>query len=364
MNDVKIYAIGDIMPGDNPLYFGIGVRTSRRKRMMNMFENVSFLLKEGDLVIGNLENPLKEKVHNSYKNGQLLGELDFIKDLKSGNIGVVNVANNHALQHGEDVFLKTVEELRKNSIDVIGLYDQEPIIKHIKNTKVALMGISLRPEQFNSNNVYYESRLEKVYSYASAYKSRVDCFILSIHWGEEYMVYPSADQREMAHKLVDSGVNIILGHHPHVLQGIEKYNEGIIAYSLGNFISDMCQEQSKKTEILEFRVNQNNLLKYDVYGCRINEYYQPLLLNNDAKIKEFNDYNDYLHQCISINKDCSVEQYRDEVNKSIQSFRSEYRKFLKENFIKYPIINILQVLYDFVLRKVNNRRRKHDKQNI
>jgi len=69
-------------------------------------------------------------------------------------------------------------------------------------------------------------------------KNKVDFVVLSLHWGIELSEYPSPEQVEMAHRLVDAGAEVIIGHHPHVLQGIERYKRGLIFYSLGNFIFD------------------------------------------------------------------------------------------------------------------------------
>jgi poly-gamma-glutamate capsule biosynthesis protein CapA/YwtB (metallophosphatase superfamily) len=71
-----------------------------------------------------------------------------------------------------------------------------------------------------------------------AVRQQVDLVVVSLHWGVEYVDQPSKAQREMAHRLIDEGVDLILGHHPHWLQGLEVYHDKLIAYSLGNFIFD------------------------------------------------------------------------------------------------------------------------------
>jgi len=81
----------------------------------------------------------------------------------------------------------------------------------------------------------------------SALKDEVDLIIVSLHWGTEYSDYPLEVQRETAHRLVDAGAKLVLGHHPHCLQGMEVYKDSLIAYSLGNFVYDKqrlskCQE--------------------------------------------------------------------------------------------------------------------------
>ncbi len=80
-------------------------------------------------------------------------------------------------------------------------------------------------------------------------KESPDYIIFSFHWGNEYVPYPSPSQVSLAHELIDSGVNIIIGHHPHVVQPVEKYHGGIILYSLGNFLFDMLWSGKVRTGI-------------------------------------------------------------------------------------------------------------------
>ena len=68
-------------------------------------------------------------------------------------------------------------------------------------------------------------------------RKQVDCVVVSLHWGYEYVEYPSPRQQAFARKLVRAGAQMVIGHHPHVVQGVERYQGGLIAYSLGNFNS-------------------------------------------------------------------------------------------------------------------------------
>ena len=98
---------------------------------------------------------------------------------------------------------------------------------------------------------------------------------MSLHWGIEKAFYPSPKQVALAHKLIDSGATIILGHHPHVIQGIENYKSGLIAYSLGNFQfafdpKECSNENNKRTNqsfILKVRINKQEIESYDIVRC-------------------------------------------------------------------------------------------------
>ena len=137
------------------------------------------------------------------------------------------------------------------------------------------------------------------------YKEEVDHLIVSLHWGVEYSPYPTPDQIMLAHKIIDSGAKLIIGHHPHMLQGVEHYNDGIIVYSLGNFCdSDLYWEGQHKTyqsklkvadrETAAFNItlSKTKILRVNMTPLWLNDYGQPEVcegetLNNILeKIKE------------------------------------------------------------------------------
>ena len=107
--------------------------------------------------------------------------------------------------------------------------------------------------------------------------------VCSLHWGDEFIDWPSAQQITFAHELIDAGVGLIIGHHPHVLQAIEEYHDGIIAYSLGNFLFDLWPEKTKKTLILNIRINKKGVVKYTTTPVYINRDYQPIIATESMK---------------------------------------------------------------------------------
>ena len=107
---------------------------------------------------------------------------------------------------------------------------------------------------------------------------------MSVHWGEEFLDYPSASQVVFAHKLVDAGASLILGHHPHVLQGIERYNGSVIAYSLGNFVFDMWQSPTRMSMVLKVHF-VNSKMEFEAIPAYINSSFQPALLEGVERQK-------------------------------------------------------------------------------
>ena len=217
-----------------------------RKKIF-IFKKIVDVLSQGDIVFGNLEVVLSDyKKKNSYESLMLRGSPYFVDQLKNLNFKLLNIANNHIQQHGNSPFYNTIDILKQSKIKIIGVNYLQPQIIESKGIKLGFFGYSLRPEENNSKVLYSQGNKKKIISDINKIKKKVDYIIISLHWGDEYINLPSISQINFAHDIIDAGADIILGHHPHVLQPVEKYKSGIIAYSLGNFVSDMCSEISKK----------------------------------------------------------------------------------------------------------------------
>ena len=164
------------------------------------FEHVAPVLRDGHIIFGNLACVLS---NNNFVKGrlsslQLRGSPDSANGLKQAGFNVVSVTNNHSMDHGIEAFEETIETLRVRNIMPVGLIDSSGnCIPHV----VQRAGVFL-------------------------------------HWGNEYIQRPSPEQVRLAHTLIDNGADIISGHHPHCLQGIENYKSRLIVYSLGNFVFD------------------------------------------------------------------------------------------------------------------------------
>lgn len=121
-------------------------------------------------------------------------------------------------------------------------------------------------------------------------KQHSDFVIISLHWGIENVFYPSPKQIDLAHKLIDSGATIILGHHPHVVQGIEKYKNGLIAYSLGNFQFDPSDSYSPNSQsfILTIELTKNGLEDYNITPVKIGSDFIPVpAVEEQEEIRQF-----------------------------------------------------------------------------
>ena len=155
-------AVGDIIAGDHPHFLGIGVG-SAVKHGLYVFEHVEKVFTEADIVFGNLETVLSDYGKtNSYESLILRGRLGFIKQLKRAHFSVLNIANNHIQQHGEQCLFDTVSILQQNGIKVIGIDNLQPQIISSKGIKFGFLGYSLRPEQYSDEVIYSQGTKEKI----------------------------------------------------------------------------------------------------------------------------------------------------------------------------------------------------------
>lgn len=241
-NVAKISFIGDISFNNNyiDLY----------KSGANPFIELGGDLNSSDLVIGNLECLAKgENGENKLKVPRLGTNVETLNYLTNINIGMVTLAHNHIYDHLESGYNNTIKSLLKNNISFIGAGKtkqeaSKPIIKEINNIKFCFYNYVT--EDTNPNIPKNAPVSPNFFSLKTAIKeikeirTCVDHIIILLHWGgvTEKGYYPDLHQPQIARRLIDSGADLIIGHHSHTVQPFEKYKEKYIFYSLGNFCFD------------------------------------------------------------------------------------------------------------------------------
>jgi gamma-polyglutamate biosynthesis protein CapA len=287
---VVLHAVGDIALGDHPLCTGFGTHSrSRRKPAAFPFAHVSGVLSSADLRFGNLECTLSERGlrPHDYHSVQMRGHAGYVAGLVDSGFDVLNVANNHSMQHGPGPFEDTVNMLRNAGISVCGVRHggaSAPVAVTVHDLRVAFLGYSLRPRQyFTEEPLYAEGRVEGIVADVGAVRANCDVLVVSLHWGDEFIDRPSPADVQLAHAVVDAGADLIIGHHPHVLRGVERYGRGWIVYSLGNFVCDMLwDEELRETAICECRLTAAGVADLRLVPVRINDDCQPVTLSGEA----------------------------------------------------------------------------------
>lgn len=283
--DIRLIAVGDIMLGDHPVRFGHGVRSmTQALGAKQLFSNAQEILADGEIIFGNIESVLSDigLIAGKLQSEEFRGSPSIIPILHETGFNVVSFSNNHCMEHGLDAFWDTVRHMREHNIFPAGIRGNDghclPYETNIRGTKVMILSISLRPENYHVGSVPYahQEDFSKVLNEVKRYRGQSDVLIVSLHWGHEYMDYPSPKQILLAHRLVDeAGVNLILGHHPHVLQAVEQYRDSVIAYSLGNFASDIWQRQTRESMVLKAMLSKNGISSFNLVPIHINDAFQP-----------------------------------------------------------------------------------------
>jgi len=261
------------------------------------FEQTADFLSSADITFGNLETsilPGREIITD---------ELTFRTDPKSveglnyAGFDILTLANNHTPNFGQDGLKNTFKHLDDNGIEYVGagLNDtkaQQPVITEVNNIKIGFLAYTY-PNSIPSFYQAGESRagtnfmdIEKLKEDVKNLRDQVDWLIVSMHAGTEYALKPNQNQKDFAHTAIDSGADVVIGHHPHVVQPAEKYKDGYIFYSLGNFIFD--QPWSKETQtglMVKFSFLPNLIENIELIPIRINKKYQAEILTGDDAIE-------------------------------------------------------------------------------
>lgn len=191
------------------------------------FENVYDIFSEDDLTLVNLEGVLTNSEEMAAgRTYNIKGDPEYVNLLTYGSIEAANLANNHRLDFGEKGVRDTIEALE--GAGIVYAYDSNVGIYEVKGIKIGFVGV---------NEVSWGQGVEKLMmdGIAELKEENVDLILACCHWGIELDHYPSDFQQKFGRECIDWGADLVIGHHPHVLQGVEEYQGKYIIYSLGNF---------------------------------------------------------------------------------------------------------------------------------
>lgn len=279
--------------------------TAAEKGNSYFMNNVKDIFADDDLTIVNFEGTLSENGRREDKQFAFRGKPSYAGILTEGNIEAACLSNNHSRDYGEISNTDTHKIL--NDEGIITFDSLNTIVCDVKGIKVGLFGI-------NHLNDIDRTRLEN--SIESVKAHNPDIIIACIHWGIEKATEPTDEQIQYGHKAIDLGADLVIGTHPHVLQGIEEYNGGIIAYSLGNFCFGGNDSPSDMDTIIyrqTFRFeNGSKSSEITLVPCTISSNYenginnyQPSPASGSKKENIINKMNKY----ISSLGDLSVNYY-------------------------------------------------------
>lgn len=247
------------------------------------FEKVKSVFEQDDLTIANLEGTLTTSDYREDKTFAFKGSPSYTAILTEGDVEAVNLANNHSHDYGTDSYNDTIANLDAAGIVNFG-YDRTAVID-VKGVSVGLVGIYELAKGYDAEEDLREN-LNKVKAEGA------ELIIVSFHWGSEKENYPDDIQKTLAHVAIDEGAHLVLGHHPHVLQGIEEYKGRNIVYSLGNFCFGGNKNPSDKDTMIfqqTFTIqggtvwedNVKNIIPCSVSSVSSHNNYQPRVLDGE-----------------------------------------------------------------------------------
>jgi len=273
---MKIALLGDIG------FFG-KFDITKNSSIIDYFTPVTEYLKDFDYVIGNFESPFSINSNTyGHKSAFIKAHPANVELLSFLNIGMVNLANNHIFDYGRKSYELTINLLEKQNIRYFGIENKAEFIEY-SNTKIALHGYccySTNPMGIHHGTGPGINKLnvDDVKLNLQKFNDSGYFNIISFHLGQEHVNYPNYDHVVMARQLAQVCPYLFYGHHPHVLQGIERVDDSLIAYSLGNFCFDDVftpkskhplitqTENNKSSIILSLEFKDGRLVQYEAIG--------------------------------------------------------------------------------------------------
>lgn len=278
---IKMIFVGDIM-------LGRGVENQIIKNGGD-FRFPFLLMKDyldgADLVFGNLEGPISNRGRNqgSIYSFRFLPEA--AEGLKFAGFDILSIANNHIWDWGKDALVDTPEILNNLDIQSVGagsnyVEANQPAFFNFNNTRIAFLAFTnLYPKSLVAGEDVpgvSDFDLGSMREAIREASKKVDLVVVSWHWGEEYQDKSNSGQQRIAKEAIEAGADLVIGHHPHVFQEVEKYRDGFIAYSLGNFVFDQnFSEETMKGMTLEVVVSGKKIARVGPAYFRINSKFQP-----------------------------------------------------------------------------------------
>jgi hypothetical protein len=235
-DEVQLAAVGDIM-----LDRGVADAIARNG-LASILPVVADQLEAADIAFANLECPLAATGHHDPARAVFRADPKTIEVLLQGGIDIVSLANNHALNSGPPALIETISHLEDAGIAYVGAArdpspGSEPVFLDCRGARIGFLAFTDLDFQHGSQS-RVDSDMENLRERVAAAKESCDLLVVSFHWGVQGSDTPTVRQVDVARASIDSGADLILGHHPHVLQGVEIYRRRLILYSMGNFVFD------------------------------------------------------------------------------------------------------------------------------
>lgn len=299
--DTTISFVGDISLADDweimPHYDsrGEGVYGILGTEVVDIMKSADIMVANNEFTVSNRGSRLPNKYYTFRAKPERLAIYDEM------GVDIVSIANNHAYDYGEDAFLDTLQYLKEYDIPYVGGGENReeatrPYYFIANGYKIAFIAATraekyiLTPEAtLDSSGVFRAYDPTLLLETISEVKKTSDYVVVLIHWGREDSHELEDVQVETGKKYIDAGADLLVGSHAHVLQGMEFYNNKLIAHNLGDFIFN---RETKDTGILNVIINDEGNMSYEFVPCYQNNF-KTTILNGNDKLRVINDMRNY-----------------------------------------------------------------------
>lgn len=285
-NEIRMVAVGDVMLSRSVERTMIG-----KKNFKYPFIKTAELTSGADITFGNLETPIISGKAVNPSEMVFRADPRSVVGLKYAGFDVLSLANNHIMNFGKKGLEETVKELDEAGIKHAGAGIGENNISQgavmtVKGVRFLFLAFTYNTDiRKDSKGVEYgvsNMDREKMQSAVKKAKEEADVVIVSMHAGTEYKTKSGAFQQDFAHSAIDAGADLVIGHHPHVAQEVEKYNGKYIIYSLGNFVFDqMWSNETRLGAVAEIIFDGKEIKSVRFDPVKIYDYSQASLIEGD-----------------------------------------------------------------------------------
>ncbi|MDQ7918276.1 CapA family protein [Mesonia sp. MT50] len=338
--------VGDINLSDGFFDTGFGIG-SELKKGKDPFQNLNRDVE--DLWFGNMECVISDLSNkSSIYSKQFRISPSNVKHIH--HLDIYNIANNHVMQHGAEAYKDMIANLDSLSVKSVGSNKNKSITISHQSKSIGILSFSQRDEKFSDNPSYwYDPEYKQIEEEFLSIKDN-DFKIAYIHWGNEFINKPYGDQKKFGHWLIDLGFDLIIGLHPHVLQGFEVYKNKYIFYSLGNFVFNMPATATKYSCIVNVDLSSEKpKIDYD-YIVKGEDYWPQIISEN--KVPEQFSF-PFLNSLTS--HEVENEVYYQSVFNEISKYRKSNYKYIFNSIFKYRKKDLLEILMDFGKRRISKK---------
>lgn len=254
---VTLTAVGDVL-----LARGV-VKEIERNGFESLLVDTGDIIRDSDLAFCNLECTLSDRGVPYRRKYIFRASPDLAGKLSNAGFNVVSLANNHTLDFGRDALMDTMQAVKGAGMFPVGAgMNRDDAVKvrviEINRLRVGFLAYTDIPTigvaRLADRPTVAGADIDRIASEVKAARAQCDVLAISFHWGIEYMKYPTDRQKELAKTCIDSGADLILGHHPHVLQTVEIYKGKPIIYSMGGFLWDSKVLGADRSAIYQFEL--------------------------------------------------------------------------------------------------------------